>query len=230
MMTPVSFADGMAKLSLPSVFNPYCDNCAIHDRSDAASVRRRNIVLFLDAALAARVDTLWVARDLGHRGGRRTGIPLTDEVHLDHASSLMGGQALHRATLGPLLAERTAAVVWRALCRIGNPVVLWNVFPFHPHEPGAPFSNRCHSRAERHILLSLIEMIRPKRLVAIGRDAASALSCLGLPLHAVRHPSYGGQAEFEAGIHAIYGVAGDRDATTELPFDESGATIRPAAA
>ncbi len=236
MMTPVSFAESMASLSLPSVFNPYRDNCAIHDRSDAARVRRRNLARFLEAALAARVDTLWVARDLGYRGGRRTGIPLTDEIHLDHASSLLGARALHRATLGPLLAERTAAVVWRALCRIGEPVVPWNVFPFHPHEPGDPFSNRCHSRAERaatwHLLLSLVDMIRPRRVVTIGRDAASALSCLGLPLHAVRHPSYGGQAEFEAGIHAIYGVTSGRgsDATPELPFDWIGAAAGSVAA
>ena len=55
------------------------------------------------------METIWIARDLGYRGGRRTGVPLTDEVHLTHAAALMGGIALERATEGPAIAERTAA-------------------------------------------------------------------------------------------------------------------------
>ena len=30
-----------------------------------------------------------------------------------------------------------------------KPVMLWNVFPFHPHEADDPMSNRCHTRSER---------------------------------------------------------------------------------
>src|SRR6202007_3116907 len=98
---------------LPSVFNPYRETCAHHDRPDAAAVRRRNLERYLEAALDARLDTIWVARDLGYRGGRRTGVPLTDEVHLGPAGALMGGIELERATRGPVVAERTAAIVWR---------------------------------------------------------------------------------------------------------------------
>ena len=94
----------------------------------------------LDAAIAAHVDTIWIARDLGYRGGRRTGVPLTDEVHLGQAAALMGGIVLDRATRGPVVAERTAAIVWSVLTRIGEPAVLWNIFPLHPHEADDPFS------------------------------------------------------------------------------------------
>jgi uracil-DNA glycosylase len=211
MKTPKAFAGALAEICLPSVFNPYRETCAHHDRPDAAIVRRRNLERCLEAALDARVDTVWVARDLGYRGGRRTGLPLTDGVHLGSAAALMGGIKLERATCGPLVAERTAAIVWRVLSRTRQPVVLWNVFPLHPHEAGDPFSNRCHTRAEREIawplLTALIDMIRPKQMVAIGRDAGLALSAINVPVHIVRHPSYGGQAEFIAGICALYGVA-----------------------
>ena len=109
------------------------------------------------------------------------------------------------------MAERTAAIVWSVLARIGEPVVLWNIFPLHPHEPDDPFSNRCHTRAERDatwpLLIALIAMIKPRRIVAIGRDAGMALAGIDIPVQVVRHPSYGGQAEFIAGIHQIYGVA-----------------------
>ncbi|MBV9840655.1 MAG: uracil-DNA glycosylase [Sphingomonadaceae bacterium] len=222
MKMPTTFADALADLSLKSVFNPYVDCCPLHDRADAANVRRRNLVRCLHAALEARVDTIWIARDLGYRGGRRTGVPLTDEVHLTYASTLLGGIELDRATRGPVVAERTAAVVWRVLARIGEPVVLWNIFPLHPHEPGDPLTNRCHSRAERDaawpFLLALVAMIQPRRIVAIGRDAGLALADLDIPVTTVRHPSYGGQAEFIAGVLALYGVDGDAPALADLPL------------
>lgn len=223
MKTPRSFAIALADTELPSVFNPYRDCCPIHDRADAPRVRKRNLTRCLEAALDARVDTIWIARDLGYRGGRRTGVPLTDEVHLTSAGTLLGGITLDRATRGPIVAERTAAIVWSVLARIGAPVVLWNVFPLHPHEADDPMSNRSHSRAERDatwpLLTALIAMIAPRRIVAIGRDAGLALTGIEIPITMVRHPSYGGQAEFIAGVHALYGVAKAQqdDAASELP-------------
>ncbi len=236
MKTPKSFVASLSQTRLPSVFNPYADCCSVHDRADAARVRKRNLVRCLEAALAAHVDTIWIARDLGYRGGRRTGVPLTDEIHLGQAGALLGGIALDRATRGPVLAERTAAIVWSVLSRIGEPAVLWNIFPLHPHDANDPFSNRCHTRAERDatwpLLLALIEMIRPRRIVAIGRDAGMALAGIDIPVKVVRHPSYGGQAEFIAGVHEIYGVVQDRtrEETLELPLRGGHAASGAAAA
>lgn len=210
MKTPQSFADALADTKLESVFNPYSDRCLVYDRPDAARLRKRNLVRCLEAALDSRVDTIWIARDLGYRGGRRTGIPLTDEVHLASAATLLGGIALARATAGPIVAERTAAVVWRVLARVGAPVVLWNIFPLHPHEAADSLTNRCHTRAEREatwpFLRALIQMVAPRRIVAIGRDAGLALSGIDIPVLTVRHPSYGGQTEFTSGVHSIYGI------------------------
>jgi uracil-DNA glycosylase len=209
-MTPSDFIATLADVRLPAVFNPYADYCEVHDLANAARVRRKNLECFLQGALACKVETIWVARDLGYRGGRRTGVPLTDEVHLSLVSRLLGGIRLKRATRGPLVAERTAAVVWKVLTTIHQPVVLWNVFPFHPHQPSDQFSNRCHTSAEREITLPLlqilIDMFQPRRLVAIGRDAQLALEDIGIPVTTVRHPSYGGQNEFIAGVYNLYGV------------------------
>jgi hypothetical protein len=221
--TPKAFATVISQIRLPSVFNPYADCCPVYDRADAALVRRRNLERYLEAALAVRVDTIWVARDLGYRGGRRTGLPLTDESHLGQAGVLLGGITLDRATLGAIVSERTAAIVWKALSRVGEPAFLWNVFPLHPHEPDRPFSNRCHTRAERVVtwplLTELIAMIRPRRIVAIGRDASIALAGIDIPLQVVRHPSYGGQAQFIAGVDRIYGIETPaRQETPELPL------------
>ena len=67
---------------------------------------------------------MWIARDLGYRGGRRTGVPLTDDVHLECVSRLFGGLPVKRATLGPVVAERTAAVIWSVLNHINCQVFL----------------------------------------------------------------------------------------------------------
>jgi len=86
-------------------------------------------------------------------------------------------------------------------------------------------SNRCHSRAEREatwpLLEALMTMLRPRQIVAIGRDAQLALNGLDIPVCPVRHPSYGGQCEFIAGMYSIYGVE-DCDAVSEptLPLSE----------
>jgi uracil-DNA glycosylase len=223
-MTPGRFVSELASFDLPAVFNPWNDQCPDFDTNGAASLRRQNLQRVLEAALEAGVETIWIARDLGYRGGRRTGLPLTDEVHLGAAGELFGGVSLDRATKGPPVAERTAAVVWRVLQTIGKPVVLWNVFPFHPHLPGDPQSNRCHTRVERQvtwpILQALIGMIQPKGIVAIGRDAHTAMARLGIPSLPVRHPSYGGQGDFIAGLAAIYGFTDDfADGDGRLPLD-----------
>jgi hypothetical protein len=209
-MTPDQFVSALSSLDIPSAFNPYSDRCPVHDRADAPRRRRANLRSFLEGALACGTDTIWIARDLGYRGGRRTGVPLTDEINLGHVRSLFDSGSFQRATRGPAVAERTAAITWNAIRLIQCPVFLWNVFPLHPHEPGDPFSNRCHTRNERELskplLLSLLEMIQPRRVVAIGRDAQTALAELGINAVGVRHPSYGGQALFMAGVYALYGL------------------------
>lgn len=220
MMTPASFVDALQSASLPNVFNPWRDQCAVCDRANAPSLRRENLRRFLERAIDVDDATMWIGRDLGYRGGRRTGVPLTDEVHLASASALMGDINLVRATQGPVVAERTAAVVWSVLRRVQRPIVLWNVFPFHPHFAEDPMSNRPHTRAERNatwpLLEALINMAQPARIVAIGRDASQALADLGVASDAVRHPSYGGQAEFVAGMHALYDVGDAQLSFAEL--------------
>ncbi len=221
-MTPQKFVKAVAGTSLPTTFNPWRDTCELHDRADAAARRRDNLERMLEAAIDVRIETMWIARDLGYRGGRRTGVPLTDEVHLGSAGALLGGIELERATEGPVVAERTAAIIWRVLARVGQPVMLWNVFPFHPHEAGSQLSNRCHTRAERvatwPLLQALVEMLRPRQIVAIGRDAQLALGELGVPTTGVRHPSYGGQREFMEGIYSLYGIDEADDGEPALPL------------
>lgn len=103
--------------------------------------------------------------------------------------------------------ERTAREIWNWLPKLPSPAFLWNVFPLHPHNAHDPHSNRLHTRAERdfaiHFLSRLYVELKPRRVVAIGKDALRALDLLCIPCIGVRHPSYGGLPDFRRDIAAI---------------------------
>ena len=210
-MTPDDFIHALTGLRSQHAFNPYTDACEDYDSVDAPAIRRRNLRLVLEAATPKGVHSIWVARDLGYRGGRRTGLALTDETHLGAHAELYGCLPLAKATRGPVVAELTAKVVWTALKGVRRPVFLWNVFPLHPYVPGDPMSNRPHTHAERrssaHLIGWLVSTLQPRTIIAIGKDAATALQESGLRPVIVRHPSYGGQRDFAEGIANAYGLA-----------------------
>lgn len=201
-------------VALPNVFNPYRSVCPECDQGDAARIRLDILAKMLSAASASGVDDVWLGRDLGYRGGRRTGLALTDDVHIDTHLKRWDVETPRPFLRGRAVAERTASAVWRELESINSKVFLWNVFPFHPHEDNRPMSNRAHTRKERAIgeelLASLLSLLRPRRIIAIGRDAqGSATRCTsGVKVYSVRHPSYGGQSEFVWGVRGAYAQGG----------------------
>lgn len=209
-MTPSSFVRALASLHQEDVFNPYTDVCPVHDLKDAPSIRQRNLISYLSASKSLGVDTLWMGRDLGYRGGRRTGLALTDEAHLPFIGKCYPGCSYERATQGPIVAERTAAEIWSILPRLETPPLLWNVFPLHPHEPKSPFSNRRFTKRElsevEDLNSSLIAWLGIKRIVAIGNDAALYATSYNVSVTTVRHPSYGGLREFREGMRKIYSL------------------------
>lgn len=211
-MTPAQFVTSLKLLKFENTFNPYSHRCEVHDVEDAPERRSRALLCMLEAAANSEIDAVWIGRDLGYRGGRRTGLALTDDVHLTvHATRW--NVSVERATAGSIVAERTAAVVWTLLASVTARVFLWNVFPLHPHEPGNPFTNRAHRPIERaageEVLAELVGMLRPRRLVAIGNDAAkSAMKIARIrPVIQVRHPSYGGQRDFTHQVACVYNMA-----------------------
>lgn len=208
-MKSAQFVSALRALSFQDTFNPYANRCSVHDKADAPEKRAEALTCMLNAATECEVDSIWIGRDLGHRGGRRTGLALTDDLHMA-AHAARWGVTLDRPTKGRPVAERTAAVIWSVLVEIEIPIFLWNVFPLHPHEPDDPFSNRAHNARERaageELLTELIILLRPKRIIAVGNDAAKSLYRVApdKKISQVRHPSYGGQNEFLGQVRSLY--------------------------
>ena len=203
-----AFIDDLAKVRFPNTFNPYSEKCPTHDKPSAPSIRRENLRLVLEAALANGAQSVWVGRDLGHLGGRRTGIALIDELRLPLLGKRMGIQGLVKATRTEAAREATASNVWHMVDGLEEVPVFWNAFPLHPHKPGIPASNRNHRSSElaatQHFLDDLLKMIRPSKIIALGNDAHRILTHLGREATLVRHPSFGGQTKFRDGIYQAY--------------------------
>ncbi|WP_084182727.1 uracil-DNA glycosylase [Nevskia soli] len=206
------FVVDVSGLRFSNAFNPYTDRCPIHDRIDAPIRRAKVLSAMVRRAAEVPIDAIWVGRDLGYRGGRRTGMALTDDVHMGRHAKRWNLE-VERPTLGVVVAERTAAVIWSILDQVDARVFLWNVFPLHPHEVGEPFTNRQHNSLERAageaILAMLVGLLRPRRILAIGNDAANAAKRItdSVPVVCVRHPSYGGQAQFLRQMIELYEIA-----------------------
>jgi uracil-DNA glycosylase len=164
------FVEALARARIGETFNQYA----------GSELRRTRLADYLERQVDARY--LLVGEAAGYRGARRSGIPFTSERQLS-------GE-------GP--AEATATIVHRALAELEleDDVLLWNVVPTHPHQPGVRSSNRRPTAAEvREAMRFLLELAAGRRTIPVGRLAHAVLGG-----SYVRHPSHGGSAAFRAGL------------------------------
>jgi uracil-DNA glycosylase len=169
----MDLVDRLAHTRVGSTYNQYTQS----------PLRRERLRGYLEARAGAKL--ILVGEAAGYRGARISGVPFTSERQLTGA--------------GP--AEATATIVHRALAELGvaDDVLLWNVVPTHP---GTAASNRRPTSSEvRAARPFLDELVRGRRVVAVGRLAAAALDA---PY--VRHPSHGGARSFAEGLRRMLGA------------------------
>jgi Uracil-DNA glycosylase len=190
-----------------------CTNQYAPNGDPGQDIRRANLTRYLRLAIARKPDLLLLGEAPGYLGCRRTGIPFTSDKILLAASNehVLFGSAYgyqHASNDGRMPGEQTATIVWRCFAQHDLIAIGWNAYPFHPHRPGQPNSNRTPRASELKqglpFLQSLLQLLDPNiPLVAMGNSAARNLEQLGLPYRKVRHPAQGGARQFEAGIAEI---------------------------
>lgn len=171
---------------------------------------RTNLAAYLHGLLQLPYSGhLLVGEAPGYRGCALTGIPFTSERLLarsDHPFliGLRKSLVIHGTT-----SEPTATIVWEYFGNSNKLPAFWNIFPFHPHRAGDSQSNRLPTSAEaaagRPFLEMMLELLYPRRVVAVGRTAAKWLAKFfpTMKMDAVPHPSHGNKAAFIAGLKVL---------------------------
>ena len=195
--------------SSENLFNPYRDRHDGFDLPDAIQTRRENLRAYL-ACYPQRPPLFVLAEAPGPWGCRFSGVPLVSEAKLLDESFPISGRLTglqeepHR--------EYSAGIYWRVLQPYFPRFFTWNSVPYHPHHVGRPLTIRTPTRREiaahTELLGRLLEILRPRHVVAVGRKAEYALGLIGVESVYVRHPSQGGARRFEAGMREVIGEAG----------------------
>jgi uracil-DNA glycosylase len=187
----------LARACIGSTFNQYREHGS-DDVVGAAAIRLANLRRYL--AERSDADVVAVGEAAGYQGARWSGIAFTSERDL-----LAWGTAYRPTCSARRWSEPSGTIVHRVLDKLGaeRRVVLWNTVPTHPHLSGNLLSNRRpHSdeiAAGAQLAERLIEILRPRLLVAVGRVAEGVFprACY------VRHPANAGGAQFAAGMRSL---------------------------
>lgn len=226
-MTIEDFIHSLQTYTSPAVCNPWRDydlQCDLGPQ--APEIRRHQLQEYL-AQRIGRARYLFVAEAAGYQGCRFTGIAITCErmllgAHKQVTSAMVLGHTGQRTSRpdSPYMTslpqreqgmnEPTDTYVWGAILDNGldsRDVLLWNIFPFHPHKD-SPFSNRTPTDEELAAGLSYTRQLislcqQPLRIGAIGRKAAETLQAAGIPAAATRHPANGGASLFRKQFAAL---------------------------
>lgn len=205
-----------------SLFNPWVDFDADNDLSSSSPAHRFE---HLQAYMRERESSarfLLIAEAPGYCGCKFSGLAMTSERALlasdqDLLDSHYFLGPKHRTSkFSPALKnndgmlERTATIVWGKMMSAGlqsHEFVLWNSFAWHPHLPGNRLTNRAPTKEEKaggkEALRAFLDAFRGRTVLAIGDHSQGLLSELGVEVHKLRHPSYGGATIFREGVEAL---------------------------
>jgi hypothetical protein len=207
---------------LPStdrLFNPFRDVDPRVDLPEGRDIRRANLFGYL-SSFKRKPPLLLIGEAAGPWDCRFSGVPFTGERDLCTGALPFRGERSSRAepllTSGrtPPYTSQTAAIFWGVLRPRHSDFLVWNCVPFHPHREGRILSVRPPDTGEIRRFLdplaSLDRLLRPERIIAIGRRAEQALKAAGLSAPYVRHPSQGGARQFRDAMGQLFGQEGGR--------------------
>lgn len=188
----------------PAVFNPWRDHDPGTDVLRNAAAAR---IDRLRAFFTTRPRWLLLGEAAGYQGAHVSGIPFTSErLLLEGMIPRIDIDGRRLSTRARPWSEPSATTVWGTLHALdrADATILWNAYPWHPHRPGEPQSNRTPTPTERRagvpVLEALLAAFPGVRCFAVGRNAAASLAEVGVAATPLRHPSMGGATAFRDGL------------------------------
>ncbi len=208
-----------ATTAMPEVFNPWAQHDPAHDLGPQSPAQRCS---HLQAYLEARVNKarlVLIGEAPGYQGCKFSGIAMTSErilldahpkVRKSHVFAAAASRTSAPSVYPKGAMEPTASIAWALLLECGlapEEFVFWNAFPFHPHKPGQPLTNRAPSATElqstKELLQHFLGLFPQGQVVAVGRVAQKTLAGLGVAAPCVRHPAMGGATQFRQEVQAL---------------------------
>jgi len=209
-VSPAAFVEKLARTPAPKdAANPF----SYEDPRN--HVRRHNLTRYLEQMLEREPRFMLIAEAPGYRGMRVTGVPFASRYHI--GTGVMNGTLLgtHNGYIVPDdqefpgYREQSATIVWNALEPLGVAPIHWASYPFHPHKPGQPLTNRKPRMPElelgREFLELMLEMFPVGQVIAVGNTGHEALAAIGMDVPKIRHPAQSGKNDFVAGINEWLG-------------------------
>ena len=198
-MDSLLFISKLVKLDVPSASNPYQDQHC-----------RDNLQAYLDLLFSdGFTGRVLVGEAPGYLGCAKTGIPFTSERIINEFEHPFLNKLRSNCRIFSNIAESTASMVWNSQADFQNPDLFWNIFPLHPHCPENSEANRPPNKVEIEvgcqILLELILLMKPQKIVCVGKKASDGVAGLSLdiPAYSIRHPANGGKTKFMEGLSRI---------------------------
>lgn len=204
------FAPLIERLSLvetaPDAYNQYGAGDNLYN-----AIRRANLLRYLNDVWARQTGIVLIAEAPGYRGMRITGLPMISRRILrDGVPSLgvlgtaRGYEDVPEPGFENIQSEQSASILWGILPELGIVPLVWGSFPFHPHQPGNPLSNRKPRASEVKLgepfVRELLEIFAPEKVIAVGNVGYDLLTGMGISCVKVRHPAQGGKNDFVAGL------------------------------
>lgn len=169
-----------------------------------------NLKLYLNAVHESQdKPVLLVGEALGFKGGKLTGIPFSSGQIFERFEHPFLQQIAGELRLDTIESENTATIVWEYLTKRQITPLCWNAFPFHPHPKGLKHKNRAPTTKEiasgARYLKKLQSIFQSEIIIGVGNKGAQCAK-KAFPdkeVIAVRHPSYGGKADFIDGLDRV---------------------------
>jgi uracil-DNA glycosylase len=162
----------------------------------------------------------------GYLGCRLTGIPFTSGYLLSRSPFFAPNRSQYDFKFISEYKEQSAKAFFTFYTlhpSYFSKIIMWNIFPFHPHEENKEASNRKPNVKEIQIgltyLKELFEVFSFSSYYPIGESAEKGLkldSSFSFPFRKIRHPAHGGSNIFLKELTQVLGESnGSRIQETE---------------